>query len=124
VIRVTVSGSFKNVEDFTQRMKRRDQFKALVQFGPIGVAALAAATPVDSSQTSQSWYYEIVDKPGKFSIHWLNNNMQDMVPIAAIIQYGHATRNGGYIEGVDYINPAMRPIFSQIVDSMWKVVTS
>lgn len=124
MIRVTVKGSFKNVEDFTQRMKRRDQFKALARFGPIGVAALAAATPVDSSQTAQSWYYEIVNKPGRYSIHWLNRNMQNMIPIAAIIQYGHATRNGGYVTGVDYINPAMRPIFSQIAEDMWKAVIS
>lgn len=124
MIKVTVTGSTKNIENFTQRMFRREQFKTLgPRFGPMGVTALAAATPIDSAQTAQSWYYEIVDEPGRYAIHWLNSNMTDMVPVVALIQYGHATRDGMYIEGVDFINPALAPIFDQIVEAMWKVVT-
>ena len=123
MIKVTHKGSFKNVEAFLQRMKKREQFAALEKYGSSGVRALAAATPVDSSETANSWYYEIVDRPGYFSIQWLNSNMEDGISIAAIIQYGHATRNGSWVEGRDYINPAMRPIFDQIANDMWKEVT-
>lgn len=91
----------------------------------MGVAALRAATPVESSETAQSWYYEIVDRPGYYSIHWLNSHIVEpgRIPVAVLIQYGHATRNGAYVEGVDYINPALRPIFDQIADDMWREVT-
>ena len=123
MIKVTHKGSFKNVEAFLQRMKKREQFAALEKYGSIGVSALAAATPVDSSETANSWYYEIINRPGYFSIQWLNSNMEDGISIAAIIQYGHATRNGSWVEGRDYINPAMRPIFDQIANDMWKEVT-
>ena len=123
MIKVTHKGSFKNVEAFLKRMKKREQFAALEKYGSIGVRALAAATPVDSSETANSWYYEIINRPGYFSIQWLNSNMEDGISIAAIIQYGHATRNGSWVEGRDYINPAMRPIFDQIANDMWKEVT-
>jgi hypothetical protein len=91
----------------------------------MGVAALQAATPKDSADTANGWYYEIVSKPGYFAIHWLNSNIVNpgQIPVAVLIQYGHATRNGGYVEGVDYINPALRPIFDQMAADMWKEVT-
>lgn len=123
MIRVTVTGSSKNAENFAHRMLRRDQFTRLGKFGPVGVAALARATPKDSSETANSWYYQVAQKPGLYEIHWLNSNAPDGLPIAAIIQYGHATRNGGYVQGIDYINPALAPVFSKIADDMWKVVT-
>ena len=125
MIKVRISGSFAKSQEFLQRMKNREQFKVLEKYGSIGVAALSSATPKDSSETANSWYYEIVSKPGYFAIHWHNSNVEDpgRIPIAAIIQYGHATRTGGYVQGQDYINPAMRPIFDQIVADMWKEVT-
>jgi hypothetical protein len=125
LIRVTHRGSFRNVEAFLGRMKTRSYLKGLEKYGPIGVAALQAATPVESNKTAQSWYYEIVDKPGYFAIHWLNSNIEDpgQIPIAVLLQYGHGTRNGGYVQGRDYINPAMQPIFEQIAADMWKEVT-
>lgn len=106
-------------------MQQRQEFKALHKYGPMGVAALERATPKDSAETATSWYYEIVDKPGYFAIHWSNSHVEEpgSVSIAAILQYGHATRTGGYVEGRDYINPAMRPIFDQMVVDMWKEVT-
>jgi hypothetical protein len=106
-------------------MTRREQFKVLHKYGPIGVAALANHTPKDEAQTANSWYYEIVDKPGYFAIHWLNSNLEDpgRIPVAILIQYGHATGTGGLVQGVDYINPALRPIFDQMAADMWKEVT-
>ena len=125
MIKVTNRGSFNNVESFLKRMKTRTYLRGLAKYGPIGVAALAEATPVDSGATAQSWYYEIVDEPGYFAIHWLNSHVEEpgQIPIAAIIQYGHGTRHGGYVQGIDYINPALRPIFEQITNDMWKEVT-
>ena len=125
MIKVTSRGSFAKSLTFLQRTQRRDQFKILYKYGQIGVNALKGATPVDSSVTAESWYYEIVDKPGYFAIHWYNSHVEDpgRISIAAILQYGHATRTGGWVEGRDYINPAMRPIFDQMVTDMWREVT-
>ena len=125
MIKVTTSGSFDKSLAFLQRVRNREQFKVLAKYGPMGVAALQAATPVDSGKTAASWYYEIVDRPGYFAIHWLNSNIEEpgTIPVAAIIQYGHATGRGAFIQGIDYINPALQPIFDQIVADMWREVT-
>jgi hypothetical protein len=124
LIKVTNRGSFKNMEAFGLRVKQRTYLApTLSKYGPIGVAALSGATPVDSGLASQSWYYEIVDRPGYFAIHWLNSDVERGFHVAVAIQYGHATRSGTHIEGRDYINPAMRPIFDQMVNDMWKEVT-
>jgi len=125
MIKVTSRGSFDKTLSFLTRMGNREQFRVLEKYGPIGVTALKSATPVDSAVTSESWYYEIVNRPGYFAIHWYNGHVEDpgRVSIAAILQYGHATRTGGWVEGRDYINPAMRPIFDQMVNDMWKEVT-
>ena len=124
-VRVTVRGSTKHAGAFLLRMKNRDQFKVLRKYGPMGVSALSNATPKDQAETANAWYYEIVDKPGYFAIHWLNSNVEDpgRIPVAVLIQYGHATGNGGLVEGIDYINPALRPIFEQMAADMWKEVT-
>lgn len=125
MIRVEVSGSFNKTTDFLNRMKRREQFKVLHKYGPMGVAALANATPTDRAETANAWYYQIVDKPGYFGIHWLNSHHDDdgKVPVAILLQYGHATGTGGHVEAQDYINPALKPIFDQMLADMWKEVT-
>lgn len=125
MIKVKTSGSFAKTQAFLERMKKRDQFKVLEKYGTIGVNALQNATPKESAKTSISWYYEIVDKPGYFAIHWFNSNVEEpgRIPVAVLLQYGHGTRHGGYVQGRDYINPAMRPIFDQIANDMWKEVT-
>ena len=124
MISVKAQGSFKNTDKFLQRMQRREQFRGLARHGARGVAALREATPKDSAETANSWTYEIVDRPGYFAIHWLNSHVDARgVPIAVLLQYGHGTRNGGFVEGEDYINPAIRPIFDQIAADMWKEVT-
>lgn len=125
MIKVTVRGSFRNVEAFAQRMKQRTYLTQLAKYGPIGVAALKGATPVDSSETANAWYYEIVNKPGYYAIHWLNSHIVNpgQIPVAILLQYGHGTRTGGFVQGIDYINPALRPIFDQMANDMWKEVT-
>lgn len=125
MIKVTTRGSFAKSQAFLQRMNNREQFKVLEKYGPIGVAALSSATPVESGGTAAAWYYETVNRPGYFAIHWYNSHVEDpgRISIAAILQYGHATRTGGYVTGIDYINPTMRPIFDQIVTDMWREVT-
>ena len=93
------------------------------KYGREGVAALASATPVDTGRTANSWHYKIEQKQGSVSISFYNTNIQNGVPIAVILQYGHATRNGGWVQGRDYINPAIQPIFDKIADAAWKEVT-
>jgi hypothetical protein len=125
MIRISSRGSFRNTEAFLHRMQSRAYLAQLSKYGSVGVAALKRATPVESGKTAEAWYYEIVNRPGYFAIHWLNSHIEEpgTIPIAVILQYGHGTKNGGYIQGRDYINPAMHPIFDQIVTDMWKEVT-
>ena len=125
MIKVSSQGSFRSTDAFLLRMKSRSYLTQLETFGALGVAALRAATPVESDVTAEGWTYEIVNRPGYFSIHWLNTHTEEPghIPVAVLIQYGHGTRNGGYVHGRDYINPAMRPIFDQIAADMWKEVT-
>lgn len=125
MISIQTSGSFSNVESFLKRAKNQDLFRGLERYGRTGVAALAAATPVESSDTANSWYYETISKPGYFTLQWLNSNVEDpgRIPVAILIQYGHGTGTGGFVQGRDFINPAMHPIFDQIAADMWKEVT-
>jgi len=118
------SGSFKNTENFLQRMLKREMFNNLEKYGKEGVDALASATPVDSGLTAGSWKYEIIKTNKTYTIRWINTNLVDGVPVAILLQYGHGTGNGGYIQGRDYINPALKPIFDKIANNVWKAVTS
>ena len=94
----------------------------LAKYGQLGVDALASATPKDTGKTANSWSYEITKDQGKYTIYWKNTNINDGIPIAIIIQYGHGTRNGGYVQGRDYINLALQPIFDQIAEDAWNEV--
>lgn len=104
-------------------MARSDIRSVLERFGDAGVAALMSATPIDTGLTASSWYYTITETNGRKSINFCNSHINEGVPIAIILQYGHATGNGGWVEGLDYINPALRPIFNQIADEAWREVT-
>lgn len=116
-------GDFKHTEKFLKRAQKGDFFKHLETYGEMGVAALASATPVDSGLTASSWYYEIHAEPDDFAIYWKNrNDSQGWFNVAIGIQYGHATRNGGWIQGRDYINPVIRPIFEKIAETVWREV--
>lgn len=116
-------GDFSKLTSFLERAKEAARVGVLDKYGREGVAALASATPVDSGLTASSWYYEIEHKNGSAMISFYNSNIQNGVPIAIILQYGHATGTGGWVEGRDYINPAIQPIFDKIVDSAWREVT-
>jgi hypothetical protein len=119
------SGSFHRIEAFLDRMINSDMFNALDQYAREGVVALAAATPKDTGLTANSWVYEIVDTPKFCSITWSNTNITAYgTPVAIMLQYGHGTGTGGYVQGQDYINPALRPIFDKIAENIWKAVTS
>ena len=123
-VKFEVSGGFTKTERFLNRMKRREYMNVLDEFGRDGVQALRNATPVDSGATAEAWDYEIKRTRNYTEIVWTNSNINDGVPIAVILQYGHGTGTGGYVQGRDYINPAIRPIFDKIAEKAWKVVTS
>lgn len=99
------------------------QLNRLNSFGAAGVAALRAATPVESGETANAWFYQVIVEKGTWSLVWGNNHVEDGRQIAVLLQYGHGTRTGGYVQGRDYINPALQPIFDQAVAEGWKVVT-
>ena len=116
-------GDFSKLNRYLVHAKKAVKVQDLDRFGKEGVAALAAATPVDTGLTASSWYYEIKHKDGSVTISFNNSNIQNGVPIAIILQYGHATGNGGWVEGRDYINPTIQPLFDKIAEQAWKEVT-
>lgn len=117
-------GDFSKLTKYLEKVKSAVNLSSLDKYGREGVAALASATPVDSGKTANSWYYEIKFDRGSATITFCNSNIQNGVPIAIILQHGHGTRNGGWVEGRDYINPAIRPIFDKIAKEAWKEVTN
>lgn len=116
-------GDFSKLTRYLERVKAAVKNSDLDKYGREGVAALASATPVDSGLTASSWYYEIERKNGSVVIRFCNSNIQNGVPIAIILQYGHGTGTGGWVQGRDYINPAIQPIFDEITERAWKEVT-
>ena len=124
MIEFTTTGSFKNMENFLDKMKKADFRAAIEAEAERGRQALIDATPVDSGLTASSWSYKISQNGGGISITWTNSHMAGGVPVAVLLQYGHGTGTGGYVQGRDFINPAMKPIFDRIADNIWKVVTS
>ena len=123
MIRFRQKGDFSKLTRYLEKAKNAIKLGNLDKYGREGVAALASATPTDTGKTASSWYYKIEHKDGSVKIGFYNSNINDGVPIAIILQYGHGTRNGGWVEGRDYINPAIQPIFDRIVDNAWKEVT-
>ena len=116
-------GDFSKVTAYFNKLQKSSATRILDSYGKQGVAALASATPVESGLTANSWYYEIENQNGRYKINFCNSNVNDGVPIAIILQYGHGTGTGGWIEGRDYINPAIQPIFDKIADEAWREVT-
>lgn len=117
-------GDYSKITKYLERIKRGVNIKSLEKYADEGVRALAAATPVRTGLTAKSWYYEISQKDGIVKISFCNSNIQNGVPIAIILQYGHGTRTGGWVEGRDYINPAIQPIFDKITEDAWKEVSN
>ena len=116
-------GDFSKLNKYLERAKEAVKLGELDKYGREGVAALASATPTDSGLTARSWYYEIKRQNGSVSIVFKNSNINEGVPIAIILQYGHGTGTGGWVQGIDYINPAIQPIFNRIAENAWKEVT-
>lgn len=116
-------GDFVKLSCYLKRVNKAAEISDLDKYGQEGVAALASATPVDTGETASSWNYKVEHKDGLVSIAFYNTNINKGVPIAIILQYGHGTRNGGWVEGRDYINPAIQPIFDKIAESAWREVT-
>lgn len=116
-------GDFSKLNRYLERVKEAARLSILDKYGREGVAALSSATPVDSGETANSWSYEISHSSGSAAITFNNSHINKGVPIAIILQYGHGTGTGGWVEGRDYINPAIQPIFDKIVDAAWKEVT-
>lgn len=122
-ISLTSKGDFKKTEQFLKFATNASKNIKLDKYGQKGVAALASATPVDTGLTANSWNYKVEKSGGTISLVFYNTNVVSGVPIAIILQYGHGTGTGGWVEGRDYINPAIRPIFDEMADAIWKEVT-
>lgn len=124
MIKFSHKGDFNKTTHYFEKIKKTAKMSDLDEYGRVGVAALSSATPMDSGLTAGSWHYEIERQNGRVSLNFYNSNVNNGVPIAIILQYGHATGTGGWVEGRDYINPAIQPIFDKIANDAWKEVTS
>jgi hypothetical protein len=113
-----------NLQSSLDKLRRGEVFRNLDTFGRRGVEALSRATPVDTGQTAGEWFYEITRRKGYYTIHFGNTSDEDGVNIAVILQYGHGTGTGAYIQGRDYINPAIRPVFDALVEDIWRQVSN
>ena len=122
MISYTLNGDFKKTEKFFDRLLHVTFKDKLQKYGEEGVAALQRSTPKRTGLTANSWSYEIVEDDHSVSIEWHNTNLSDGVPVAVLLEYGHATKNGGFVQGIDYINPVIQPIFEKIANEAWKEV--
>lgn len=122
MIEAHLKGNTKKLDNFFERLLEGVNIGKLDKYGKRGVEALMNATPVDTGLTKYSWYYTIDNTKGNVKLSFHNSNVNNGVNIALILQYGHATRNGGYVEGIDYINPALQPIFQELADEAWREV--
>ena len=123
MIRISHKGDFTKTTKFLNKVSTRPIRNILDKYGNMGVQALSVATPVDSGVTASSWTYEIEITSSGYTINWNNTNVNKNVNIALILQTGHGTRNGGYVKGIDYINPALKPVFDQLAEEAWREVT-
>ena len=123
MIRFEQKGNFSKLDRYFKRVRNSVDTMDFEQFGKRGVEALSSATPVKTGLASKSWYYKIIRTKDSVTITFNNSDIENGVPIAIILQYGHATRNGGWVEGRDYINPSIQPIFDELAKNAWKEVT-
>ena len=124
MISMSAQGDFKLTQTFLMKVRSKAFYKSIVKYGDAGVDALARATPKETGVTAAAWTYEIKVDANSFSIIWSNTNLKNGTPVAIFIQYGHGTGTGGYVPGTDFINPALKPIFDQIIRDVWREVTS
>lgn len=123
MIQIVQKGDFKRTYKFLEKASLIKIEKVLDKYGVMGVEALSANTPVDTGNTASSWTYKIEKKDGNYKIVWNNTNINKHVNIALVLQYGHGTGTGGYVKGIDYINPALKPVFDEIAKEVWEEVT-
>ena len=124
MISFKTTGSFKKAESFFRRASHRDILAVMNSCGQDGVNALSKATPLETGLAKDSWSFRASGGGGKYRLEWLNTDVENGFPVVIMLQYGYGTGTGGYVQGRDYINPAMRPIFDRIADRVWKAVTS
>jgi hypothetical protein len=124
MIIIRYRGNFDKSEKFLSHLPRKNYRPILEKYGAQGVTSLSSFTPKDTGETANSWSFKIETGQAGIKLVWSNSNIVQGTPLAILLQYGHGTRNGGYVEGLDFINPAMRPIFDQIVENLWKEVIS
>lgn len=124
MIKVKTKSNYNKITKYLEKMKAPIDVSKLEKYGQAGVIALQNATPVDSGKTKNSWYYEIENDKGVVKIKFCNSNIAEYIPVAIILQYGHATGTGGWVEGIDYINPAIKPVFNDIKNAAWREVTN
>ena len=122
-ITIESKGDFNHVEGFFKRTKKENFIECMDYFGKIGVQALAMETPIDTAETAASWGYEIIEGDGKLELVFTNEHMAGDIPVVILIIYGHATRNGGYVQPYDFVNPVTKEIFDSIAESIWREVT-
>lgn len=116
-------GNFNKIERLFNRALKKDYLNIITDYANQGIEALRAATPVNSGETANSWHYEIIQEEGKTTLSFSNSNENNGVNVAILLIYGHATRNGTYVEGNDFVTPALRPIFRELADKIWREVT-
>lgn len=124
MVHVTSIGSFAKMNKFLEAMKSERIFNVMDSYGRRGVDLLSSATPIDTGDTAASWEYEVKHQNGRHTLAFYNTNVEGGVNVAIILQYGHGTGTGGYVEGIDYINPTLRPLFDKLADDLWREVTN
>lgn len=122
MIKVKVKGNFKRNEKFLKKNRDHEIMSILKKYGELGVEALANNTPIDTGIMADSWGYEVKKESSGYVLYWYNSKIQNGIEIAMILDYGHATRNGGYVEGRDFISPVLQPIFDEIAESAWREI--
>lgn len=124
MIKFRHKGDFKKTERYLKGLQHKDIYAGLEELGQMGVDALASATPVRTGVTASSWTYKVIKDKERVGIYWENENINNGVNIAILLQYGHGTGTGAYVQGKDYINPAIQPVFDMIAEKVWREVTS
>ena len=123
-LQLVSSGGFPKTQQFLAKLAKPDILPRLREYGKLGAEALRSTTPQDTGETASAWDYKVESKDGVYTISWTNSKFNQGVPIAIILQYGHGTPTGGWVQGRDYINPAIQPVMDKIADNVWRVVTS
>lgn len=123
MFKITSTGNFKKTRKYLDSIYKQTYIRILDRYGQMGVELLKENTPIDTGLTADSWGYAIEINRDSYTISWTNSNTADNIPIVILLQYGHATRNGGFVEGIDFVNPAIEPVFKQMAHELWKKVT-